>query len=351
MAATYDALAPLALEIDGYALERRESASSSGFVRVSTEIVLGGGGHEGRGEDVTYAAEDHDALLGAGSILPLAGSRTLDGFSELVDSLDLFPAPAQAEIYRKYRRWAFESAALDLALRQAGLSLHEALRRAPAAVTFVASVRLPEPPTLEPVDARLAHHPGLRFKLDPTPSWDEQLIAELAARDLVATADLKGFYSGTAVDNAADPELYRRIADGLPDAWIEDPLLDERTTPVLEPHRARITWDAPIHSVADVLSLPFPPRTLNSKPSRFGSLRALLDFYDHCAREGIALYGGGQTELGVGRGQIQYLASLFHPDTPNDVAPSAYNLEPLPPELPGSPLEPAPSATGFRWAS
>ncbi len=351
MAATYDALAPLALEIDGYALERRESASSSGFVRVSTEIVLRGGGHEGRGEDVTYAAEDHDALLAAGPILPLAGARTLDGFSELLGSLDTFPAPPGSEVYRNYRAWGFESAALDLALRQAGLALHEALGRAPAAVTFVASVRLPEPPTLEPVNERLAHHPGLRFKLDPTPSWDEQLIAELAARDLVATADLKGFYSGTAVDNAADPELYRRIAEGLPDAWIEDPLLDERTTPVLEPHRARITWDAPIHSVADVLSLPFPPRTLNSKPSRFGSLRALLDFYDHCAREGIALYGGGQTELGVGRGQIQYLASLFHPDTPNDVAPSVYNLEPLPPELPGSPLEPAPTATGFRWAS
>jgi hypothetical protein len=351
MASTYDALAPLGLEIEGYALERRESASSSGFVRVSTEIVLSGGGQEGRGEDVTYAAEDHDALLGAGSILPLAGARTLDGFSELLGSLDLFPAPPHGEVFRKYRRWAFESAALDLALRQAGISLHEALGRAPAALTFVASVRLPEPPTLEPVDARLEHHPGLRFKLDPTPSWDEQLIAELAARDLVATADLKGFYAGTAVDNAADPELYRRIAEGLPDAWIEDPLLDERTTPVLEPHRARITWDAPIHSVADVLALPFPPRTLNSKPSRFGSLRALLDFYDHCAREGIALYGGGQTEIGVGRGQIQYLASLFHPDTPNDVAPSVYNLEPLPPALPGSPLAPAPTATGFRWAS
>ena len=351
MAATYDALAPLALEIDDYGLERLDSASSSGFIRVSTEIVLRGGGHEGRGEDVTYAGEDHEALLAAGAVLALAGSWTLGRFSEHLGSLDLFPAPAHAEVYRSYRRWAFESAALDLALRQAGTSLHAALGRAPAPVTFVASVRLPEPPTLEPVDARLAHHPGLQFKLDPTPSWDEALIAELAARDLVATADLKGFYSGTSVDNAADPELYGRIAEGLPDAWIEDPLLDERTAPVLERHHARITWDAPIHSVADVLALPFAPRTLNSKPSRFGSLRALLDFYDHCAREGIALYGGGQTELGVGRGQIQYLASLFHPDTPNDVAPAVYNLEPLPAELPSSPLPPAPTATGFRWAT
>ena len=26
-------------------------------------------------------------------------------------------------------------------------------------------------------------------------------------------------------------------------------------------------------------------------------------------------------ELGPGRGQLQYLASLFHPDGPNDLAP------------------------------
>jgi len=85
------------------------------------------------------------------------------------------------------------------------------------------------------------------------------------------------------------------------------------------------------------------------KPSRFGTLRALLDFYDYCEAHGIGTYGGGQTELGVGRGQIQYLASLFHPDAPNDVAPSGYNLDPLPDELPGSPLAPAPTAFGFRW--
>ena len=116
------------------------------------------------------------------------------------------------------------------------------------------------------------------------------------------------------------------IVEALPDALIEDPgLTDPQKAAILEPHRERITWDAPIHSVADVDALPFPPRTLNSKPSRFGSLRGLLEFYDTCAERGIALYGGGQFELGPGRGQIQYLASLFHPDAPNDVAPSEYN--------------------------
>ena len=111
---------------------------------------------------------------------------------------------------------------------------------------------------------------------------------------------------------------------------------------MLEPHRDRITWDAPIHSVADIEALPFPPRMVNVKPSRFGSVRALFDAYDYCAERGIGGYGGGQFELGPGRGQIQYLASLFHPDTPNDVAPGGYNLHDPPPGLPDEPARAAP---------
>jgi L-alanine-DL-glutamate epimerase-like enolase superfamily enzyme len=337
---TWELVSGLPLQVERYRLERLDSPTVAGWVRSTTVVALVGGGHEGLGEDVTYEGEDHDALHAAGATLPLAGSWTLESFSAALATLDLFPAPPHAEVYRNYRAWAFEAAALDLALRQAGVALHEALGRRPAPVSFVASVRLPEPPTLEVIDVRLARHPDLRFKLDPTASWDEVLIGELAARGIVATADLKGFYSGTVVDNAPDPVLYGLIAELLPDAWIEDPNLVAETEAVLAPYHDRITWDAPIHSVADVEALAFAPKMLNVKPSRFGTLRALLDFYDH---------GGGQTELGVGRGQIQYLASLFHPDTPNDVAPAGYNLDPLPAELAGSPLEPAPSATGFRW--
>ena len=118
---------------------------------------------------------------------------------------------------------------------------------------------------------------------------------------------------------------------------------------MLAPHRDRITWDAPIHAVADVEALPFPPRTLNVKPSRSGSIRDLFELYDYCEEHGIGLYGGGQFELGPGRGQIQYLASVFHPNGPNDVAPSRYN-EPEPTaEVPPSPLPPAPDSLGFRW--
>ena len=89
---------------------------------------------------------------------------------------------------------------------------------------------------------------------------------------------------------------------------------------------------------------------MNVKPSRFGSLAELLAAYDYCAANGIGAYGGGQSELGPGRGQIQYLASLFHADAPNDVAPGGYNEVDPPAGLPKSPLSPGPTEIGFRWS-
>ena len=90
---------------------------------------------------------------------------------------------------------------------------------------------------------------------------------------------------------------------------------------------------------------------MNVKPSRFGTVRGLFDTYDYCAAKRIGMYGGGQFELGVGRGQIQYLASLFHSDSPNDVAPGRYNLTPVAPRLETSPLDPALEPVGFRRAA
>lgn len=346
---TWDLLAELPVRIEDYELEPLEVSLSTEFVRKTTVVHLHGSGEEGLGEDVTYAAEDQEALQRSDAKLALAGSYTLRTFAEHLRSLDLFPVPTQRPEFRLYRNWAFDSAALDLALRQAHTTLHEALGREPRPVEFVASLRFGEPPSLEPLKRRLEIVPTLRFKLDPTPSWDASLIAELVALGAVDSVDLKGQYEGTIVDNPADPALYRRIVDAFPDAWIEDPKLTPETEPILLPHRERITWDAPIHGVADIEALPFAPRTLNIKPSRLGGLRSLLDTYDYCAAQGISTYGGGQSELGPGRGQIQYLASLFHPDTPNDVAPSGFNLPEPPADLPASPLAPAPAARGFRW--
>jgi hypothetical protein len=89
---------------------------------------------------------------------------------------------------------------------------------------------------------------------------------------------------------------------------------------------------------------------VNLKPSRIGGLSRLCATYDYCAEHGIGAYGGGQFELGPGRGQAQYLASLFHPDTPNDLAPVGFNASEPQPGLPSSPLPASPETTGFRWA-
>ncbi|HEY2600057.1 MAG TPA: hypothetical protein VGI67_00770 [Thermoleophilaceae bacterium] len=347
--ATFDLLASLPVEVDGYSLEGLEAQVSSDFTRLSTVIHMQGGGHEGVGEDVTYDQLDHVALQDAGPVLDLAGKRTMGEFCDLVGGLDLFPAEPVRDVSRRYRRWAFESTALDLALRQAGKSLAEVVGRSLRPLTFVVSLRLGEPPTMAPVRKRLDLYPTLRFKLDPTDEWTDELIAELVDTGAVDSVDLKGLYSGTVVDAGADPELYRRVAEAFPNAWIEDPRLNEETDPVLEPYRDRITWDANIHSVADIEGLPFPPRMVNIKPSRLGGLQELCAAYDHCEEHGIGAYGGGQFELGPGRGQIQYLASLFHPDTPNDVAPTGFNLPDPQPGLPSSPIEPQGSDIGFRW--
>ena len=47
-----------------------------------------------------------------------AGAATFGELSDLLGELDLFPgSPPERDPSRHYRRWAFESAALDLALR------------------------------------------------------------------------------------------------------------------------------------------------------------------------------------------------------------------------------------------
>jgi hypothetical protein len=336
-ASDYARLAELPLEVGSYELQRLEQPVTRGFTRVTTVVRLRGGGEEGLGEDVTWYAEAHDREQAAGPVLPLAGTWTLDSFS------------AALEIPEPHRRWAYESAALDLALRQAGRTLAETVGREPRPVTFVVSPGLGSPPSSRTVRRWLALDPDLRFKLDPASDWSQELIEELAATRAVVTTDFKAYYRVEG-DARPDPELYRRVAEGFRDAFLEDPGLTDETEPILEPHRDRITWDAPIHSVADVKELPFPPRTLNSKPSRFGFLRELFDFYAYCEQLGIGLYGGGMFELGPGRGQIQYLASLFHADAANDVAPGSYNDPEPVAGLPGSPLRPTPASAGFRFS-
>jgi L-alanine-DL-glutamate epimerase-like enolase superfamily enzyme len=348
----FDTLAALPVAVEGYELEGHDQEFSPDFTRGSTVIRMRGQGQEGIGEDVIYDVLDHIAMRDAGPVLDLTGPSTLGELCALLGELDLFGnVPPVRDASDHYRRWGFESAALDLALRQNGTSLHEAVGRDPKPVNFVCSTRLSsfgdDPSTAEPVRKRLAKHPDLRFKLDPENDWTPELIEELKQIAKVDVLDLKGLYRGTPVDVETDPELYAAVAEVFPEAYLEDPDLNEETKPVLEPYDDRITWDANLHSLDDVKAN--ARKAINSKPSRFGSLEELLSIYAYCEANGLAVYSGGQGEVACGRGQIQYLASVFHPDTGNDCAPSGYNDPAVPDGLPDSPLEPEPSETGFRW--
>jgi hypothetical protein len=240
---------------------------------------------------------------------------------------------------QEYRRWAFEGAALDLALRQAGTSLAAAAGRIPQPVRFVASTR-------DDIEGWMAVDPRLEFKLDAEESWDAAVIRRLADTGRVRVVDLKAYYRGTVVDLEPNPDLYRAIAENMPDVVIEDPWLEGAAGEALSGAAGRLSFDAPVHSLADVDSLPVAPRWLNIKPSRFGTLARLLECIEACEDREIAMYGGGQFELGPGRRQIQTLASVFYPSGPNDVAPGEYNLGGPRDGLPQSPLPPA-TENGF----
>lgn len=281
-------------------IERKTVTRTVSAGRETAIVDLEGGGKHGFGEEVTFQTDD---LLQASASTAWQFSGTVGEFSLWLASQDLFMHTPQYEVVRHYRRWAFEAAALDLALRQAGARFDEVIDRTPEPVRFVIS---PAPGFAEfPAHARL--------KID---------ALDLRAGLPVDVIDFKGGGDRATVEAAL--ELY-------PDALLEDP-------PVVVAG-ARVSWDIAITSADAVRRLPERPNAINVKPARLGSVAALFELYELCTTAGIAMYGGGQHELGPGRDQIQLLAALFHPNAPNDVAPTGYH-EPSPaPGLPTSPLE------------
>jgi hypothetical protein len=235
----YSRVAGLPLVVSECEIEPLSVSLSENWSRRTTVIRLRGDGAEGVGEDVTWDGDLQLAFAAAGPPSGLVDSWTFDSFSSALPELP------------GYRRWGIESAALDLALRQSSLSLAAVVERTPRPVRFVRSG--------SPDERWQAMYPELRYKLDADESWNADLVDGLRASELVDVVDLKGLYEGDWVRSVVSASLYRLVAEGLPDAWIEDPRLNEETMPVLEPHRDRITWDAALHAPEDLDALPFPP--------------------------------------------------------------------------------------------
>ena len=344
-------LAGLPLVIEACEYERLHAVLAYEFERVTTHVRLVGAGVDGLGEDVSVFREDGTTLHEARPALPLEGEWTVAGFCEHLAALELWAEPPEWDVALRFRQWAFESAALDLALRQAGRSLHDVLGLEPQPVRFVNSLGVGKEPSIEPVRRRLARSPGVRFKLDAEATWPPAHVDAVAATGAVDTIDFKGHYGIEVKDPETLGALYDRVLPAFPDAYLEDPHDLPEITQRLADHLERVSYDAPIRSAADIDATPLAARVVNVKPSRIGRLRELFDVYARCARDQRPMYGGGMGELGVGRGQIELLAALFHADAPNDVAPGAYNEDDPPGDLPASPLTPRPEATGFRWTA
>src|SRR5436190_2797704 len=286
-------LAELPVVIEACEYNRLHAVLANEFERITTHVRLAGEGIDGLGEDVSVFREDGTALHETRPVLGLEGEWTLAGFCDHLATLELWPEPPEWEGALRFRNWAFESAALDLALRQAGRSLHDVLGLEPQPVRFVNSLGLGKDPSIEPVHRRLARFPGVRFKLDAEATWPPALVDEIAATGAVDTIDFKGQYGLEVKNPEALGALYDRVLPAFPGAYLEDPHDLPEIARRLGDQLERVSYDAPIHSAEDIGAAPLPARVVNVKPSRIGSLRALFEVYAHCARERRPMYGGG----------------------------------------------------------
>ena len=311
--------------------------------RETTVVKIRGAGALGCGEDVTHDQPDRLAFQHL-ELASLHGLSTLDEVLTRLDALDLSWSVTHA-VVASYRRWAIESALIDLALMQAGLGLDELLELSPRPVRFVIS---PQGDGRDAARRLFAEEPSLRLKVDPRSHWTRCEIEELASLGTVAVLDLKGTYPTTVVYQPPDLRLYGDLVDALPTAWFEDPALTPATEAVLAPASDRISWDEPVRAPADLARLS-PLAAVNVKPSRLGSLAAVLETVARSRALGITIYGGGQSEIGPGRGQIQLLAALLYPDGPNDVAPLGYDDLDSGVERCAAPLVLPGQLVGFRW--
>jgi len=278
-----------------------------GAPRPTGTVILIGGGHLGRGENVDWTPEDQatfrDTVQDA-----VAASRTTIG--ELSERLEGHLVA--------HHRAAIEAAAIDLALRQAENNLFAIATLPAEPVTFCWSIGQDLSKTvggpLAAVRTILDADPNATFKLDvPVDGWPEAMWSRFAAIDRVRVVDFKR--RGTSQSVA----LAHRF---LPEVWLEDPPLEAFSDGSQSSAWAkRVAVDGYAARIADLTALTFRPAAINVKAPRMGGPLEALRCLDLCRQNGWAAYIGGMFEVGPGRPQARVLASLFTSHQWNDLAP------------------------------
>lgn len=242
--------------------------------RPFTLLALSGQGQTGYGEHVAFSDEAQQA------------------FVHSVEGLLATAAGPVASIVRAgvgaYDRAALEGALIDLAMRQAGLSLGGLCGVEAAPLRWLRSFA--------------ARPEGVAggVKVDVDPGWSPAEI-EALCRERVVILDFK---------ERGDAVLSARLSAAFPEAIFEDP-------PEGCAH-PRVARDRSLLVEADVAAAVGRGEMVNVKAPRLGGFLAALGAL---AVAGGRAYFGGMFEAGPGREQARALAALFCGEGPNDLAP------------------------------
>ncbi len=285
-----------------------------GGPRPSSVLRLTGAGQVGLGENVAFSPLEHEQFAGYASAWLASVDR----------NAVLRVGSALGREGTFYERAALEAALIDLALRQAGLSLNDLTGKREARLRFVVSFAASQDPLRVAQRVRDEGFEG-DLKVDVDPSWDAETLRAVAREPGIAIFDFKG---KGVLDSA------RQLAELSQGSLLEDPPqgFEERATPA---QLARVSRDASLVDRVAVARAVSRGESANLKAPRMGGplelLRALDSVFEERGRAGrhrpetnllASVYLGGMFEVGVGRSQARQLAALYCADGPNDLAPN-----------------------------
>jgi hypothetical protein len=313
-------LAQLSVRVEEIQVQRADVALPDypGGPRPSSALRLTGHGQTGMAEHVGFYSSDHERFA----------AYVQRWFEAQARAATLHVGCALGAEGTPYERAALEAALIDLALRQAKLSLYDLTGIREAALRFVASFAANADPQIPLRELRAAGYRG-DFKVDLDPAWDRATLEALAREPSIVIVDFKG---------RGDARFAGRVAGLFPSALLEDPASDfDALTIAGTPHISR---DATVLDASAVASARSRGESVNLKAPRMGGPLQLLSGLEIAlqsspsaltgAREPgtqPAAYFGGMFEVGSGREQARQLAALYCPDAPNDLAPNLASTE------------------------
>src|SRR3954470_4073153 len=220
---------------------------------------------------------------------------------------------------------ALEMGCWDVAARQAGVPLSQALGGTRDRVPTGISIGIQSSPQALVERARAAYAQGYRkikVKIQPGADVDYvRAVREALGFDVHLMADANSAYRSSDAEHLAQLDQFNLI-------MIEQPLSRDdlvRHAALQQRLKTPICLDESITSVEraeDMIALG-SGRIINIKPGRVGGFAVSKGIHDVCQRNAIPVWCGGMLESGIGRAHNVALASLPNFSLPGDLSPSS----------------------------